>query len=335
MDSKKHELGFEKLIGLFEQTQTAMQHQAARSVDIALVVRNWLFGWYIVAFENGGAERAELYGKEMIDRLSARLKNIGIKGMSPTNLRKFREFYLAYREIQQAPPVESSNLETAQTKIQQALPTESFQLMHQPGNLEEVTARLANRFVLGWTHYVTILTIKNAEERRFYEIEAVENGWGYRELERQINSGLYERLSLSRDKDQVKNLSTHGQRIEQPSDIIKNPYILEFTGLEERKSYSEHDLETIGRSTERLACSAGKITWLHICAVCRNTGFHAFRVQKWRKAMIDTWFKSDLEKVYETHPVVVFIENPGMPNFSAYGQGGIVMCHHPLLRATT
>jgi hypothetical protein len=175
MDSKKHELGFEKLIGLFEQTQIAMQHQAARSVDIALVVRNWLFGWYIVAFENGGAERAELYGKEMIDRLSARLKNIGIKGMSPTNLRKFREFYLAYREIQQAPPVESSTLETAQTKIQQAPPTESFQLMHQPGKLEEVTARLANRFVLGWTHYVTILTIKNAEERRFYEIEAVEN----------------------------------------------------------------------------------------------------------------------------------------------------------------
>lgn len=244
MDAKKHELGFEKLIGLFEQTQSAMQNQAARSVDIALVVRNWLFGWYIVAFENGGAERAELYGKEMIDRLSTRLKNIGIKGMSQTNLRKFREFYLAYEEIQQALPVKSSTLDTAQAKIQQALPVESIQLLHEPENLEQVTAKLANRFVLGWTHYVTILTVKSAEERRFYEIEAVENGWGYRELEHQINSGLYERLSLSRDKDQVKYLSTHGQRIEQPSDIIKNPYILEFTGLEERKAYSEHDLES-------------------------------------------------------------------------------------------
>ena len=100
MDTDKHGLGFDRLLEIFEQTQAAMQLQAARSVDIALVVRNWLFGWYIVEFENGGAERAELYGKELIDRLSARLKQSGIKGMSSTNLRKFREFYLAYMEIQ-------------------------------------------------------------------------------------------------------------------------------------------------------------------------------------------------------------------------------------------
>ena len=226
MDTDKHGLGFDRLLEIFEQTQAAMQLQAARSVDIALVVRNWLFGWYIVEFENGGAERAELYGKELIDRLSARLKQSGIKGMSSTNLRKFREFYLAYMEIQQAPP------------------DESFIRLYKPETLEAVTARLAGRFVLGWTHYVTLLTVKSAEERRFYELESVENGWGYRELERQINSALYERLALSRDKDGVKKLSAKGQIVEKPADVIKNPYILEFTGLEKRTSYSEHDLET-------------------------------------------------------------------------------------------
>ena len=109
--------------------------------------------------------------------------------------------------------------------------------------MEAVTARLAGRFVLGWTHYVTLLTVKNPEERRFYGLESVENGWGYRELERQINSALYERLALSRDKDGVKKLSAKGQIVEKPADVIKNPYILEF-GLEKQTSYSEHDLET-------------------------------------------------------------------------------------------
>ncbi len=70
MDTDKHGFGFDRLLEIFEQTQAAMQLQAARSVDIALVVRNRSFGWYIVEFEDGGAERTELYGKALIDRLS-------------------------------------------------------------------------------------------------------------------------------------------------------------------------------------------------------------------------------------------------------------------------
>ena len=245
------EVGFSGLIGLFEQTQTIMQMQAAKSVDIALVVRNWLFGWYIVEFENGGVERAELYGKALIKQLSEELKQSGLKGMSPTNLRKFREFYLKYSKIAQALSAQSSE----EKKIQQALPVESsvigqsmpeqcFQIIGNSDILQAMTAKLSERFVLGWTHYVTLLAVKNPDERRFYELEAAENGWGYRELDRQINSALYERLALSRDKDAVKQLATQGQLVEKADDVIKSPYILEFTGLEERKSYSEHDLET-------------------------------------------------------------------------------------------
>ena len=229
--SKKNtESDFNQLVSLFEQTHNSMQNQAARSVDIALVIRNWLFGWYIVEYEAGGAERSDLYGKSLIKKLAEKLKKRLGKGFSQRSLEQYRKFYMTNKEIAQAMPAQSS---------EQYLP-----LISQPDNLKTVIEKLNNRFVLGWTHYVTLLTVKNNDERRFYEIEAAENGWGYRELERQINSGLYERLALSRDKAEVKQLSTHGQVVEKPSDVIKNPYILEFTGLEERKSYSEHELET-------------------------------------------------------------------------------------------
>ncbi len=245
------EMKFDGLVGLFEQTQTAMQSQAARSVDIALVVRNWLFGWYIVEFENGGAERAELYGKKLIKQLADTLTTTLGRGFSKRSLELYRRFYMTYSEIAQAALAQSSmnnkNQQTAPVRaseIVRSLPYQCFQLIGKPDILQELTAKLSERFILGWTHYVTLLTVKNPDERRFYELESVANCWGYRELERQINSGLYERLALSRGKNEVKQLALQGQLIEKPADVIKNPYILEFTGLEERKSYSEHDLET-------------------------------------------------------------------------------------------
>lgn len=101
-------MGFESLVGLFEQTQTAMQTQAARSVDIALVVRNWLFGWYIVEFEQNGTERAE-YGSKFIFSLAERLKQLKIKGTSVTRLKLYRSFYKNYQEIS---PTLSDPIET-------------------------------------------------------------------------------------------------------------------------------------------------------------------------------------------------------------------------------
>ncbi len=194
MNTDKHGFGFEKLVVLFEQTQSELQKQAARSVDIALVIRNWLFGWYIVEFENGGAERAELYGKKLLQCLSAELKQAGRKGVSLTNLKQFRLFYETYKEIGQAVPDQSSidtnnwgkitqtvfaqSLNVDTQKIRQAAPDQSQETR---ACLQEIMAKLSARFVLGWTHYVTLLTVKNSEERRFYEIEAAENGWGYRD----------------------------------------------------------------------------------------------------------------------------------------------------------
>ena len=119
-----------------------------------------------------------------------------------------------------------------------------IKLMDDPGRTQVLTASLIDRFTLGWSHYVTLLTISDPEERRFYGIEAVGNDWSVRELERQIASSLYERLALSRDKEEIRRLSREGQVVEKAVDIIKNPLVLEFLGLEERPSYSEHELES-------------------------------------------------------------------------------------------
>lgn len=229
--------GFGGLIGLFEQTQAAMQQQAARSVDIALVVRNWLFGWYIVEFENGGADRKELYGKKLLSNLEKELKSRGFKGLSATNLKLCRAFYEQY------------------SNMGQTLSDQSFLRLGDSATLartgertpflpENIWQTLSTHFSLSWSHYVVLLTVASEDERRFYEVEASDNAWGIRELKRQINASLYERLALSRDKAGVKELAQKGQLVAKPSDVLKSPYVLEFLGLQERTDYSEHDLET-------------------------------------------------------------------------------------------
>lgn len=87
------------------------------------------------------------------------------------------------------------------------------------------------------------MRISDVDERHFYEIETYRNGWSKSELARQVSSSLYERLVLSRDKDEVMKLALEGQLIENPQDIFKDPYVLEFTGLPELVTYSETELE--------------------------------------------------------------------------------------------
>ena len=248
---------FDQLVSLFEITHQELQRRAARSVDTALVVRNWLFGYYLIECEDAGAPRAELYGKGLIRHLATSLAARGLKGVSPTNLRKCRAFYEAYAdlrppgldrdprppEIQQAPPAESpggasSGLERTGLVLSDLLSSAGS------AGFEPVVRQLSERFSLGWTHYVVLLTVADADARRFYEIEAEANSWATRELERQIDSALFERLALSRDKAEIRKLAEQGLVIEAAADIIKNPYVLEFLGMEERTAYSERELET-------------------------------------------------------------------------------------------
>lgn len=230
-------MNFEQLVGLCQRTHEEIRHRAARAVDAHLVARNWLFGRYIVEYEQQGADRAD-YGARFLHSLAERLKPLGIKGTGSTNLKLFRQFYLSYRTIGQT----LSDFSGPGTRIGQT-PSDELPLVPDPPTLP-APASLGAAFPLGWSHYVELLTIDSPDERRFYEIEAAANQWSVRELQRQIASSLYERLALSRDKEEIRRLATEGQVVEKAADLIKNPLVLEFLGLDEHPHYSEDDLET-------------------------------------------------------------------------------------------
>jgi predicted nuclease of restriction endonuclease-like (RecB) superfamily len=134
------------------------------------------------------------------------------------------------------------NLERMRFFYQTYTPTNSATPLR---NLGESAAPPAQQpeFRLSWSHYIRLMRIENPEERRFYELECVQNNWSLKELQRQFDSALYERLALSRNKAQVKQLAEKGQQVQQPQDVIKDPYVLEFLGLKEEAAYSESNLE--------------------------------------------------------------------------------------------
>jgi len=143
------------------------------------------------------------YGQNLIQELSQKLTTEFGKGFSTTNLKQMRTFYLTYSKGQ----------------------------------------TVSDEFILSWSHYLMLMRIDNVEERKFYEIETSENNWSLRELQRQFDTSLYERLALSRDKNEVRKLSEKGLLIEKAQDSLKDPYVLEFLGLPEETKYSESELE--------------------------------------------------------------------------------------------
>lgn len=159
------------------------------------------------------------YGENLIKNLSKKLTQEFGKGFSERNLEQMRKFYIAY----------------------------------------SIPQTLSAKFKLSWSHYLILMRMENLDERSFYEIEAVQNNWSLRELRRQIDSALYERLVLSRDKEKIKALALKGQILEKPEDVVKDPYILEFLGLEEQSNYSENELETaIINNLEKFIMELGK-----------------------------------------------------------------------------
>ena len=209
---------FERLVELCQRTHEETRRSGARAVDRSLVLRNWLFGWYIVEFEQSGADRAE-YGRQTLKRLSAALRTRIGRGFSLRSLEQFRRFYLQFEEI--LPPAGKTQTLSAISAAAQNPQTPSAKSTA-PGagmsqGLRSASATLLQHITLGWSHYVTLLSVTDPEARRFYEIEAAENGWSVRELKRQLDSSLYQRLALSRDKHEVRRLAREGQVVEKAS----------------------------------------------------------------------------------------------------------------------
>jgi predicted nuclease of restriction endonuclease-like (RecB) superfamily len=206
---------------------------AARSVDTIQVMTNYQIGHLIVEHEQHGARRAA-YGKEVLKEFSGKLAEEFGRGFSEDNLSNMRKFYLVYHSQKRI----SETLSRKSPSQDKALDKLKFIPIS-----ETVSRKLSGRFSLSWSHYVFLMGIDNPDERRFYEIEATEQSWSLRELKRQFNTSLYERLALSRNKKSIRKMAAKGQIIEKPQDLIKNPYVLEFLGLDEKAEYSETDLE--------------------------------------------------------------------------------------------
>ena len=102
----------------------------------------------------------------------------------------------------------------------------------------------ALRSQLSWTHYRLLMRIDDPNKRSFYEIECASNNWSTREMERQMNSMLFERLTLSLDKEGVMTLAREGQVMREPTDLVKDPYVLEFLGLPQSEILYEKELES-------------------------------------------------------------------------------------------
>jgi predicted nuclease of restriction endonuclease-like (RecB) superfamily len=218
----------------------ALIHQArsvaARQINSLQVLANFEIGRRIVNEEQRGANRAE-YGRQLLKALSEGLTQEFGKGFSHTNLDYMRKFFLVYRK-RLAPIVQKASAQLPAPPISQKASGKSVAVDAEPPGNE-----LATAFSLSWSHYVFLIGIKNPDERQFYEIESAQNGWSLPELRRQFDSGLFERLSLSRKPEEVLQLARQGQVITKPTDLVKNPYVLEFLGLESHGSYSESDLE--------------------------------------------------------------------------------------------
>lgn len=190
---------------------------AKTAVNLSMVYTYYEVGKRIFQEEQNGKKRAG-YGKYLLKELSDYLSKQFGKGFSVTNLKQMRQFYLTYRndQIGQKVSDQFNNLPTVDN---------------------------GRKFFLSWSHYLKLMRIDNVDERHFYEIESVKNDWSLAELKRQYDSSLFERIALSTNKEKVYRLALEGQNIENPQDVVKDPYVLEFLGLKEFPEYSESDLE--------------------------------------------------------------------------------------------
>jgi predicted nuclease of restriction endonuclease-like (RecB) superfamily len=241
---------YERIRQILESARTS----AARTVNTTQVVANWLIGREIVEEEQRGKRRAG-YGEELLKDLSNRLTKDCEKGWSVRNLEYCRNFYVEYpvlidiqksnavRSIFTITPMGNSHIPNAVRSISKSAASEGLarekgygprSQSWQPGQLHPN---------LSWTHYRTLMRVDKAGARAFYEIEAVRNNWSARELERQINSLLYERLALSKDKKGVMRLALKGQTIQRPTDVFKDPVVMEFLGLPASPKLVESNLE--------------------------------------------------------------------------------------------
>ncbi len=232
-------MNYVALIKAINSATADLQGRAAAAVNQSLVIRNWMVGAYLVEFEQSGKDRAK-YGARLLETLARDIAGHGVKGLDARTLRDCRILFQLYPQIRGSvtpellAPLPIPLLESKAVSIRGALTPEL------PSSLNPVLL-----LQLSWTKLQELIRIDDPWKRAFYENECLQGRWSVRQLQRQIGSLLYERSGLSTSKKTVINRARAQAQQEIVVDLLRDPYVLEFTGLADRPHYSEQELETV------------------------------------------------------------------------------------------
>jgi len=239
---------FEELVSNLSHVHDTLQGYAAKSINQFLTLRNWLFGYYIVEYEQNGEDRAK-YGENLMQEVANKLTHI--KGLRFRQLYVCKDFYLVYpnflrtvsAKLQSTDYDENTILRTLSAKSQ----IDNKELISTDGIVQktEDDLHLSPEFLLSrlsFSHFIELIRVDDSLQRLFYEVEAIKNNWSVRDLKRAIGTSLAFRTVMSTNKEaviaKIKNLKPTTN-----AEVIRNPYVLEFLELSEKSEYSELDLE--------------------------------------------------------------------------------------------
>jgi predicted nuclease of restriction endonuclease-like (RecB) superfamily len=225
--------GIGDLVHAIQNANKFFLTQVQRQVNTSLTLRNWLVGYYMVEYEQNGADRAE-YGDQLVKNLSQRLKKAGVKGLGISILNLCRQFYDIYPQIFQTLSGFFQINDNQRGIIFQSPTGKSPSLPPTP--VETLLGKLS------FSHFAELLKADTPLRRLFYETETIRNNWSVRELRRAMDSLLFERTGLSKDKESVLEKHRKGSGL-QPADVFRDPYLLDFLGLSEKTAWLETDLE--------------------------------------------------------------------------------------------
>lgn len=229
-------MNFKHLIKNITAIHTNAQRQVALAVNQSLTIRNWVIGQHIVEYEQNGSDRQK-YGSKLLTLIATDFSKKNIKSLSLTNLKLCRQFYILYPQIGQTLSDQFKKISSKKSIGQ----TASDQFKNEITQWDVPPQTLLDN--LSFSHFVELLRVEDKMQRLFYELQTIKEGWSVKELERAIDTLLYERTSLSKNKiGIIKKLKKDIPLT--PEEIIKKPYILEFLGLAEKKEFTENDLET-------------------------------------------------------------------------------------------
>lgn len=244
----KRRAGYPQLVKAISAIDTQLVARVATVANQALVLRNWMVGAYIVEFEQNGANRAK-YGERLLERLANDLKAKEIKGLGAIVLGRCRQLFLTYPQIGTAIPsppetelkghsvIPSPAEMELSRSTQKAIVAQADDSLPAPLSAENIRQ-------LSWSHLLELIRIDDPWKRAFYENELIQGRWSKRQLQRQIESLLYERTGLSTDKKAVVKRARKQEPQQTIAEVLRDPYILEFAGLADRHEYSEEELET-------------------------------------------------------------------------------------------